>query len=185
MLRPGTFFLDGVAGTFPGFTSGETWNGWATPLFSRDVALQIAAALRSTPTSTEGPMELRYDEDEDAFVLHDPFYPDEPTVWEATHDPSVPQPLYPIGTWTWTWEERDAPATPPSPDVTYHTLLVTYEVGPDPLTGEMLPEERETITLAAPTPEAAARVCMGHARISPRGRLVRYHTLDGRQIFSI
>jgi hypothetical protein len=36
---------DGEGTSFPGFTDGRTWNGWAWPHFSEAVALQVAAAL--------------------------------------------------------------------------------------------------------------------------------------------
>ena len=105
MLCPARFFLEGVPGVFCGFTSGQKWTGWATPFFSREVGLQIADALRRSDSGADEPMDLRYDAEADAFVLHDPFAPDEATLWEAVHRPDAPRPLYPIGTWMWTWEE--------------------------------------------------------------------------------
>lgn len=104
-MRTGSFFLEGVPGTFPGYTTGSLWNGWATPLFSRDTSLAIALALRQADSGADEAMDLTYDREADAFVLHDPFAPDEATVWRAQNHTEAPEALYPIGTHEWTWEE--------------------------------------------------------------------------------
>jgi hypothetical protein len=31
-MRKGTFVVDDQFGPYPGYTTGEHWNGWATPL---------------------------------------------------------------------------------------------------------------------------------------------------------
>ena len=44
-LHRGHFYLEEIDGTFAGFSSGATWNGFAVPLFTKEVADQILAAF--------------------------------------------------------------------------------------------------------------------------------------------
>ena len=171
--RPGVFTLDGVDGACEGLTSGATWNGWATPLFERAAAARIAGALGGT-----------YDGEADAFLFDDGV--NEPLVCPATvvrvdGDDVI---AYPVGTRAWTWQESDPPAATPLPSPRPITPRLVFEAGTDPLTGEDLPREEETVTVEAPTPEHAARRAMLHARTNPRGRLVCYATADGTPVYA-
>lgn len=180
--RPGRFTIEGLDGVFEGYTSGRLWNGWATPVFELDAALRIADAFR-VQVSPDGPYLADYDADGDTFVFQDP-YDDEPVTYASMSllVDGGPVTVYPLGTDVWTWQERDRPRIElPAPRPI--TLRLVYEAGPDPLTGDLLPREEETVTVEAPTPEIAARCTMRHARIDARGRLVRHYTSEGHQIY--
>lgn len=47
-LRPARFQLDGIEGVFNGFTKGETWNGFACPLFDPEQAISFAKAYKES-----------------------------------------------------------------------------------------------------------------------------------------
>jgi len=44
VYSPGTFTLEGIEEKFEGWTDGLTWNGWARPCFTREVAERILQA---------------------------------------------------------------------------------------------------------------------------------------------
>lgn len=108
-FRRGTFSIDGLPGTYPGFTRGESWNGWAVPLFAKDVALRIAEDYGHAAKEQGGDMadaRARYDEEADALLFYDPIYEDEveypATVIEVNGERVT---AYPLGSCEWTWEE--------------------------------------------------------------------------------
>src|SRR5262245_59270756 len=61
-LRPGQFAIEDHVGPYPGYTNGRTWNGWACPLFPREVADQIMALWNKNQDKT---MHASYDETSD------------------------------------------------------------------------------------------------------------------------
>jgi hypothetical protein len=81
---------------FPGFTSGDGWNGWACPYFSFEVALQIVGAFQA-----QGAV-ARYDEAHDVFVFESdvPGESEEFGLFEVKG-----RKLYPLGAGSWIWEE--------------------------------------------------------------------------------
>jgi hypothetical protein len=55
--------------SMPGYTNGHTWNGWATPLFEKDVVLE---AMKDQRLGGFGLEKMEYREDRDVFlILHD------------------------------------------------------------------------------------------------------------------
>jgi hypothetical protein len=46
VFSPGTFSIEGTDGKFEGWSDGSSWNGWARPCFTRDVAEGILEASR-------------------------------------------------------------------------------------------------------------------------------------------
>ena len=85
---------------FPGFTSGETWNGWACPLFTREVAEKVLA------DSEKVGYKVVYDEERRAFVVR---YEDDnitaPEVFQA-QEIEVGGNLvtvYGVGAYSWAW----------------------------------------------------------------------------------
>lgn len=102
-LTPGLFEISSVQGPYEGWTSGERWNGWACPYFSREVGLKIAADYTSS-----GPCFLaEYDAEEDCFRFYDPDHEE----WEAFGAMEVgTRQVYPIGTHFWTWIKVEEPA---------------------------------------------------------------------------
>lgn len=106
-LRAATFRLDDVLGdqSFPGWTLGETWNGWACPYFSLEVAAQIAEQLCASGT------EETWTLDEESGTLYS-FEPDaagpdaeggDVSIWEPTtlHGERV----IALGSGLWIWSE--------------------------------------------------------------------------------
>ena len=85
--------------TFPGWTDGTLWNGWAKPLFTRDTAFQVVQALAP---------DVVYNPGIDAFVAA-PLTPgDDPETWDGG-DIDLPDGgtvrVYPVGAGSWIWDE--------------------------------------------------------------------------------
>jgi len=60
VFSPGTFSIEGTDGEFEGWSDGSSWNGWARPCFTRDVAEGILEAVG---------FKWSYDAREDAFAV--------------------------------------------------------------------------------------------------------------------
>jgi hypothetical protein len=86
--------------TFPGYTDGNRWNGWAMPLFDFETAQRIVEG-----TNDPG---LRYDSELDAFVYLNPDFPDEPEIFGASFIKVDGQPVktYGVGAGSWCWYEK-------------------------------------------------------------------------------
>lgn len=105
-MRQSTFMLDALGErAFEGFTVGDSWNGWATPLFTFEQAQRIVAAWQ------EQGWEARYDEAKDAFVFS--INQDFETGQSDKFEEFAPverdgRKLYPVGAFAWTWEDAGA-----------------------------------------------------------------------------
>lgn len=102
-MRQSTFRLDATGDkTFSGLTTGDDWNGWATPLFTQEQGLGVVAGWQA-----QG-WEARFDEVADKFVFsinHD-FETGCSDEFEAFPAIEVEgQKLYGIGAYSWMWEE--------------------------------------------------------------------------------
>lgn len=98
-LRLTRFSIDAIGEDvlFDGFTTGDTWNGWACPYFTFEQAQQLMRAYE------ENRMRAWYDQDFDAFsfkVGNDDSESDTFSVIEVEG-----RKLYPIGAFCWIWEE--------------------------------------------------------------------------------
>lgn len=102
--RPGRFAVDGIGVEFSGFTTGDLWNGWACPVFTRQVAEQILVASEINGyhwqyDSATNAFEVRHEDDPNDF---------EPQTFNgiiiALDDGSSAE-TYPIGAYSWTWSE--------------------------------------------------------------------------------
>lgn len=101
-LRPARFVIDGLAGTYNGFTRGERWNGWAVPYFPLDEARRIADDYASEPPGVDGQNLAEYDADRDLVRLYDPSNKE----WDEYGSETLEgRELYGIGACYWTWEE--------------------------------------------------------------------------------
>lgn len=101
-LRPGLFFVDGLEGTYQGFSRGEVWNGFAVPLFGLEEARRIAGDYADQEPTPDGRTESEYDAEREVIRLYDPSVED----WDEIGAVEVEgRPLYPIGTRIWTWSE--------------------------------------------------------------------------------
>src|SRR5690554_852187 len=88
---------------FEGFTDGETWNGWACPYFTHDVA---KAVLRA---SQKNGYNWSYEVQTDAFVVSHRDDPEdyEPERFEAIRIDIENESfvVYGVGSFSWTWEQ--------------------------------------------------------------------------------
>lgn len=104
-FRSTEFYFDSDPDTtFPGYTKGEEWNGWACPYFEREVAERIAK--RYVEMHEDGPdegYEAKYDSERDAFVFYEPVY-EEPIVFNSVEIDG--KKLYAVGAYHWTWREK-------------------------------------------------------------------------------
>lgn len=101
-FREALFGTDATPGPYRGYTKGDDWNGWATPYFEFEVAIQVAKDSSRLNDGTR----VTYDESRDAFLYEDAAYPDEPVSFEAITIGVEDQEkkVYPVGTYYWTWE---------------------------------------------------------------------------------
>lgn len=89
---------------FEAYSTGETWNGWKCPYFTKEVADKLMTYLLK-----EGAMEKAYyDAEKDAYVLHvADADADEIEVWESEitkiNDEIIK--VYPIGVFSWCWSK--------------------------------------------------------------------------------
>lgn len=104
--RKTSFTLDALENkAFSGYTSGETWNGFACPLFSYDEATKILDLLQER-TGDETLESWEYEASKDKFLLHSSTH-EEPETFEGQPievEGEVVD-LYPIGSYSWTWLE--------------------------------------------------------------------------------
>ena len=94
------FTINGFVPAYIGYTSGRLWNGWATPNFELDVALQLMADYNK---ETDNPMQ--YDKTTDTFRIAETRYTDE-EVWQGRDcntDDGIKH-LYGIGAYCWIWD---------------------------------------------------------------------------------
>lgn len=94
------FTIDGIAPAYIGYTSGRLWNGWATPNFEINEALQVMADYNK---DTDNPM--HYDEETDSFRIAETEYADE-EIWKGANvqtDEGIKH-LYDIGAYCWVWD---------------------------------------------------------------------------------
>lgn len=101
IARHGQFYIDDPDSTqYPGYSFGLTWNGWACPFFSYDVAQQIIADF--VAEGGEG----RYDDASDSFRLQsaDESYA---VTGIDIETPDGSQRVYPIGAGMWIWDDAN------------------------------------------------------------------------------
>ena len=99
----GTFSLDGIEGTFKGWTSERTWNGWEMPLFELDEALKIVEAF------VEEGYYAVYDESENVIYINTSDDTADVELMEVcdcvfrVDDDGNALELFDIGAGSWTW----------------------------------------------------------------------------------
>jgi hypothetical protein len=111
IFRRGYFRGDWLPGDeqFEGWTTGETWNGWALPYFEFEESRRYAEL--QTRLAAEHPEwrlgTVSYDVEADAFVVANVDEPGDPEVWPAEEievDGEVRK-VYGLGAGFWTWEQ--------------------------------------------------------------------------------
>ena len=104
--RSARFVVDGIEEEFAGFTAGDFWNGWACPVFTRQVAEQVLAASETNgyrwqynPASNA--FEVRHEDDPEDY---------EPQIFNGvtvTFEDGHSIDVYAIGAYSWTWTEAE------------------------------------------------------------------------------
>jgi hypothetical protein len=101
----GSFVIEDCFGPYPGYTTGERWNGWATRCFEYDVALRM---VEDWKVSEWAGGDAYYDSNNDQFCFRSEGEED----WECF--PGLTQEvegqeckLYPIGAFCWIWSNGD------------------------------------------------------------------------------
>ena len=110
-FRPARFTVDGLPGTYDGFTRGNTWNGFAVPFFPLAEACRVADDYAAQPAGLDGQTRAEYDEGRDIVRLYDPSSEEWDEYGPAKIDDGTgrgPRALYSIGGHYWTWEEVGA-----------------------------------------------------------------------------
>lgn len=102
-MRKSAFAIDASPHAYIGYTSGRTWNGWATPYFTYEEAQKLQAEFSEGAGSP-----MLYDVAKDEFRLK---YEDddEPYIWKGEDIQTVDgiKHLYGIGAYSHIWDELD------------------------------------------------------------------------------
>lgn len=97
------FVIDDAETMYEGFTQGRTWNGWACPSFTKEIALQMVENYNKEAH----PLKAWYDEKEDAFSFEMEANSPESTDTFHGHDIDVDGEtlhVYSIGAGCWIWD---------------------------------------------------------------------------------
>lgn len=105
--RKGRFSMDFMGEkSAEGWTTGELWNGWATPFFEKGDAEAVLRELAGTYAEMGETYRWGYDPEGDAFSSQSP-HDEEPerTEGEWIMTPEGRKRVYGIGAYSWTWNE--------------------------------------------------------------------------------
>ncbi|MCW3696343.1 hypothetical protein [Burkholderia cenocepacia] len=97
------FNIDGGK-EYRGISDGKTWNGWAMPFFTFEVACQFMEDHNKVAVHEK----LVYDAASDSFLYETEDYPDDPERFEATVIDGVKYYGVGAGSWVWDGERIDA-----------------------------------------------------------------------------
>lgn len=101
---------------YDGYTFGDTWNGWASPLFTFDVAkkvLQHSVAVENERLPNDDKCSYRYNKEKDVFTYKLAEAYSEPGGWKYEYKGQDIEykgqklHVYPIGAWEWCWRTID------------------------------------------------------------------------------
>lgn len=101
--RKGYFTIDSFGKqSFEGYTTGMTWNGFATPYFEKDVALRIVELFKGNDFEV-----AKYNEDEDVIMIGLTNQVENIEAFEGTDIEVGGQVVhvYPVGAYSWVWDE--------------------------------------------------------------------------------
>lgn len=92
--------------TFAGYTAGESWNGWACPRFTKEVADRVLAACLAAEQDGS------YDPETDTYITNDTGSMDPADFgrWQGEDIQVEGQTVhvYPLGAWAWVWMEQES-----------------------------------------------------------------------------
>lgn len=100
MMYRTIFTIDGFVPAYLAYTNGDTWNGWDTPYFEVNEALQV---MRDYNKDAESPMQ--YDEATDTFHVTETECTSEGN-WKGRNivtEDGIKH-LYGIGSYSWVWD---------------------------------------------------------------------------------
>lgn len=100
-MTKAVFTLDGHEPAYIGYTTGELWNGWATPYFPLNEAFEVMNECNKFNECAP----IRFNETHDFFVYYDESIEDY-IIWKGanyTTDEGIKR-LYPIGAYAWVWD---------------------------------------------------------------------------------
>ncbi len=95
------FHIDDIHFAFEGFTHGDTWNGWRTPMFTKDIAEKVLEKVISEDEK------VFYDSNKDTFIV---IYDEEShDTWKGStiEFEGEQYTVYDIGAFCWTWDTLD------------------------------------------------------------------------------
>ncbi len=103
-LRPGVFYGDWAEAKYPGLHSGQRWNGWAQPYFTREVAQRVIDDINNSRTMASNAEDAVYDAAKDAFLVDD----GEGNIETFSGEDISGQHLYDFGGgWCWSVDDND------------------------------------------------------------------------------
>lgn len=97
------FQLDGGEAVFEGFDTGQTWNGWRCPMFTKEQADAVVADWNATQGDE---VEAHYDQATDTFVFVN--HTDENAEERFARSKNG---LFAVGAWGWCWNLAAGPAS--------------------------------------------------------------------------
>ena len=102
-LRKSKFYLDAEPDVIhEGYTTGDTWNGFACPYFETDVAKDVAEQYIRIHEEDGSGRTAEYDPEREVFRFYEPVYDE----WDEVEPVEVDGlKLYPIGAYSWSWHE--------------------------------------------------------------------------------
>lgn len=109
VLRRGKFRIEVYdPELFEGWTDGELWNGWATPVFEYEEARRMMDVHnKMEPLDPEDTPQAWYEGDKDRFCFIEMGADREVEYYAAYKQEAEGEvrKLHGVGTWYWTWEE--------------------------------------------------------------------------------
>lgn len=106
--RRGKFWMDALGDlVVDGWTTGEEWNGWATPVFEKKEAKAVLKETAKMYRELGENFQWFYNAHTDTF-RHKSVHDEEPEKAKGfmIETPEGPVTVYAIGTGIWTWSER-------------------------------------------------------------------------------
>lgn len=106
--RKGIFWMDFLEREYPGWTSGDLWNGWATPFFERKVAEAVLRESQKAFGEISQEYEWSYDPKTDLFKFKSESDEEADKVRGEWIETPEGRKLYGLGAYSWTWSEKES-----------------------------------------------------------------------------
>lgn len=100
-LRKATFALDDDDHAYEGVTTGELWNGWECPIFTRATVEQIMA---QSFVADSPEIDWHFNDAGEVVIMwNGADDPDAVDTYAPLHVEGADEPLYALGAWAWCW----------------------------------------------------------------------------------